>query len=83
MNNDESDLKVTLDVLHKYRVLPALSCGMHAGLIDPINERFGIDYMANVGGAIHGHPWGTKAGALALRQAIDQEYGPEFYEVVK
>ena len=77
MSNDESELKKTLNVLHHYRVMPALSCGMHPGLVKPINERFGTDYMANVGGAIHAHPWGTKAGAMAMRQAIDEEYGPE------
>ena len=27
-------------------------------LVKAINKRFGIDYMANVGGAIHGHPSG-------------------------
>ena len=83
MNNDESDLKKTLDIRHEYRVMPALSCGMHPGLVKPINERFGTDYMANVGGAIHGHPWGTNAGAKAMRQAIDEEYGPEYEESQK
>ena len=32
---------------------PTLSCGMTAELIPEITRRFGIDYMANVGGAIH------------------------------
>ena len=57
--------------------MPSLSCGMHAGLIEAINMRFGVDYMANVGGSIHGHPGGTKNGVLALRQAIDKNHGKE------
>lgn len=72
MNNDESDLRKTLDVLHTYSVVPSLSCGMCAELIEPVNERFGVDYLANVGGAIHGHPDGTKAGAQKIRDEIDR-----------
>jgi len=52
-------------------VLPSLSCGMHPGLVNAILSKFGIDLMLNVGGAIHGHPGGTRSGARAMRQAID------------
>jgi len=72
LNDDESDLKKTLNALYEYDVVPSLSCGMCAELIGPINERFGVDYLANVGGAIHGHPDGTKAGAAKIRLAIDR-----------
>ena len=80
LNTTKEELQEVLDILHAYRVMPSLSCGMHAGLIDTINESFGVDYMANCGGSIHGHPNGSKSGAMALRQAIDKNYGPE-YEV--
>ena len=83
MDNDENELKQTLHILRKYGVMPALSCGMHAGLIEAINTRFGVDYMANVGGAIHGHPGGTIAGVKALRQSIDKTYGKEYDQAVK
>jgi ribulose-bisphosphate carboxylase large chain len=76
--DDDVALAKTLSVLHNNDVIPALSCGMHPGLIDAINERFGVDYMANVGGALHGHPGGTKAGVRAMRGAIDKTYGPEY-----
>ena len=56
---------------------------MHAGLISAINKRFGLNYMANVGGAIHGHPGGSMKGALAMRQSIDGDYGQEYYTAVK
>jgi ribulose-bisphosphate carboxylase large chain len=78
MSESEEDLQKTLKVLRDGNVVPALSCGMHAGLIEGINKRFGVDYMANVGGAIHGHPMGTVAGAKAIRQSIDKNYGMEY-----
>ena len=83
MSDNEDELKSTLSVLHNRNVMPALSCGMHAGLIAAINKRFGLNYMANVGGAIHGHPGGSMKGALAMRQSIDGDYGQEYYTAVK
>ncbi len=80
--SSEVELKETLSILHEYNVLPALSCGMHPGLVGAINQKFGVDYMANVGGAIHGHPGGTAAGVKAMRQAIDGNYGKEYYQAV-
>ncbi len=78
MNNDEKELADTLRILHARNVVPALSCGMHPGIVDAIIKRFGNDFMANVGGAIHGHPGGTLAGAKAMRQSIDKTFGPEY-----
>jgi ribulose-bisphosphate carboxylase large chain len=83
MDTGEADLLSTLNVLRRYNVTPALSCGMHPGLVQAINDRFGVDYMANVGGAMHGHPGGTKAGALAMRQSIDCIHGPEYEQAIK
>jgi ribulose 1,5-bisphosphate carboxylase large subunit-like protein len=83
MSDNEEELKNTLKVLHDRNVIPALSCGMHAGLIEAINTRFGVDYMANVGGAIHGHPGGSKSGALAIRQSIDRKYREEYKAAIK
>ena len=83
MNDNEQDLKEVLSTLHNRNVLPALSCGMHPGLISAINDKFGIDYMANVGGAIHGHPQGSRAGAKAMRQAIDNTGGLEYDLAIK
>tara|TARA_Y100001963_G_C6746710_1_gene431990 strand:- start:269 stop:1462 length:1194 start_codon:yes stop_codon:yes gene_type:complete len=78
LSDNEEELRKNLNTLTSHNVLPALSCGMHPGLVEAINERFGVDYMANVGGAIHGHPAGSKGGALAMRQSIDQNYGEEY-----
>jgi len=83
MSDNEDELRQTLSTLHKRKVMPALSCGMHAGLVEAINNRFGTDYMANVGGAIHGHPGGSKSGALAMRQSIDKQYGKEYEAAIE
>lgn len=72
------ELHQTLGILRQHNVLPALSCGMHPGLVNAITTQFGTDYMANVGGALHGHPGGTKTGTIAMRQAIDKTYGSEY-----
>ncbi len=80
---EELELQETLRILHKHDVMPALSCGMHPGLVEIIREKFGNDWMANVGGAIHGHPKGTLAGAKAMRQSIDRKYGHEYDVAIK
>ncbi|MBC7127136.1 MAG: RuBisCO large subunit C-terminal-like domain-containing protein [Candidatus Methanosuratincola petrocarbonis] len=55
----------------KRRVFPVASGGIHPGFV-PANYRvFGNDFVINAGGGIHGHPRGTRAGAAAMRQAID------------
>lgn len=82
LDDNEASLKRTLSILQSHNVMPSLSCGMHAGLIEATNTRFGFDYMANVGGAIHGHPGGSKAGTMALRQSIDKKYGKEYKQSI-
>ena len=73
--DDEKDLRDNLKTLTSNNVMPALSCGMHPGLVQAIIKKFGNDFIANVGGAIHGHPMGTLAGAKAMRQSIDNSHG--------
>jgi ribulose-bisphosphate carboxylase large chain len=82
LNDEKEELLHNLGVLRSANVIPALSCGMHAGLIDYVTDNVGIDYMANVGGAIHGHPDSTGAGCRAIRQAIDKTYGEEYYKAI-
>jgi ribulose 1,5-bisphosphate carboxylase large subunit-like protein len=80
-SDDDQELRAILDTLHKYNVMPALSCGMHPGLVNAIVRRFGNQFMANTGGALHGHPMGTRSGVRAMRQSIDQEFDQEEYKV--
>jgi len=80
MNQDDDEIRDTLKVLWHYNIVPALSCGMHPGLVDYINESIhSVDWMANVGGAMHGHPMGTRAGGLAMKQAINNDFQEEEY----
>ena len=77
-HEEEQDLQRTIQALtfgdDYLAVMPALSGGMHPGLVGAIRNRFGNDIMFNVGGAIHGHPSGTLAGTKAMRQAIDTDW---------
>jgi ribulose-bisphosphate carboxylase large chain len=83
LSDNEEELAHTLTVLQDRGVMPALSCGMHPGLVQAINKRFGIDYMANVGGALHGHPAGTQAGTRAMRSAIDDKTSAEYTAAIE
>lgn len=81
MSTDEDELRQALDTLRAHNVLPALSCGMHPGIVNAVRKRFGIDFLANCGGNIHGHPNGSKAGAQAMRSAIDQNFDCPEYKI--
>lgn len=62
LRGDWCDLKPTM---------PVASGGVHPALV-PFNiETLGTDLVINAGGGIHGHPWGTRAGARAMKQAIE------------
>ena len=74
-HEEEEDLRKTMTALtdgDDYEgTVPALSGGMHAGLVGAVRNRFGNDVMCSCGGSIHGHPSGTLAGTKAMKQAID------------
>nr|VDD89227.1 RuBisCO long chain, Form III-b [uncultured archaeon] len=52
-------------------MIPVSSGGLHPGLVPYIMNILGNNCVLQLGGGIHGHPNGTKYGAIALRQAID------------
>jgi len=52
-------------------VFPVISGGLHPGLVPEIIDMFGKDIIIQVGGGVWGHPLGGRAGAAAVRQAID------------
>ncbi|MEM3088758.1 MAG: RuBisCO large subunit C-terminal-like domain-containing protein [Candidatus Bathyarchaeia archaeon] len=52
-------------------MFPVASGGIHPGIVAHNIEVLGVDCVINAGGGIHGHPLGTRAGAIAMRQAID------------
>jgi 2,3-diketo-5-methylthiopentyl-1-phosphate enolase len=49
---------------------PAPGGGVYPGIIPNTIDDLGIDTIVAAGGAVHGHPDGSIAGAKALRQAI-------------
>jgi ribulose-bisphosphate carboxylase large chain len=62
LRNDWHGLRTTL---------PVASGGLHPGVVPKLVKILGKDIVIQAGGGIHGHPDGTKAGAAAMRQAID------------
>lgn len=52
-------------------VLPMPGGGMYQGIVPRTIKDLGVDTCIAAGGAIHGHPMGTTAGAKSMRQAID------------
>tara|TARA_B100001113_G_C21076938_1_gene608099 strand:- start:653 stop:1531 length:879 start_codon:yes stop_codon:yes gene_type:complete len=79
----EDEVKDSVEILRNYGVMPALSCGFHPGLTQWVSKKVGVDYMANVGGAVHGHPDGTLAGAKAMRQSIDNNFALEYEKAIQ
>ena len=47
------------------------SGGLHPGHIPFLMKHLGNDVVLQFGGGIHGHPKGTKEGAMAARQAVN------------
>lgn len=63
-------------------VFPVASGGLHPGKVRAELEALGTDIVLQAGGGIHGHPDGTRAGAAAMRQAVDaymEGVSPEVY----
>ncbi|MCK9596812.1 type III ribulose-bisphosphate carboxylase [Candidatus Pacearchaeota archaeon] len=56
-------------------VFAVASGGVHPGIVPKIIEFMGNDVVVQAGGGIHGHPFGTEAGARAMRQAVEATLG--------
>ena len=52
-------------------VFPVLSGGLHPGGVAAEIDALGKDIVLQAGGGIHGHPSGPRAGAMAMKQAVD------------
>lgn len=59
------------DWLRVKPVFPVCSGGLHPGLVPELLKLVGSDIVVQAGGGVWGHPDGGRAGAAALRQAID------------
>ncbi|MBD3310098.1 type III ribulose-bisphosphate carboxylase [Candidatus Woesearchaeota archaeon] len=54
-------------------VFAVASGGLHPGLVPELIDILGTNIIAQFGGGCHGHPDGTRKGAMAIRQAVDAE----------
>lgn len=52
-------------------VLGVSSGGLHPGHVPFLIKNLGKNLVIQAGGGIHGHKFGTEAGAIAMRQAVD------------
>ena len=59
------------DWLNIKPVFAVCSGGLHPGLVPYLVKTLGNDIIIQAGGGIHGHKLGTRAGAKAMRQAVD------------
>jgi ribulose-bisphosphate carboxylase large chain len=55
----------------KKPLLPVSSGGLHVGLLHQLLDMLGTDIAVQMGGGILGHPGGGRAGAKALRDALE------------
>lgn len=66
------NIQALKEPMHGLRqVMPVASGGIHPRLVPALLQTFGNDVVIQAGGGIHGHPEGTKVGALAMRHAVD------------
>ncbi len=56
---------------HIKPAFPTSSGGLHPGTIPDVIKAMGVDTVIQVGGGVLGHPDGPRAGAAAVRQAIE------------
>ncbi|MBD3157324.1 MAG: ribulose 1,5-bisphosphate carboxylase [Candidatus Lokiarchaeota archaeon] len=63
--------EMTMPLQHIEQSAPMPSGGISQGMVEEVMEDLGPDIVIGSGGAIHAHPDGPKAGAMAFRQAID------------
>ena len=52
-------------------VFAVCSGGLHPGKVPPLVNAMGNDIIIQMGGGIHGHPLGTRHGAMAARQSLE------------
>jgi ribulose-bisphosphate carboxylase large chain len=52
-------------------MLSIASGGLNAGMVDAVIALQGKDTNLQAGAGVHGHPGGTKKGAMSMRQAVD------------
>ena len=67
----EINEKIEKDWFNIKPVLAVCSGGLHPGSVPYLVKALGNNIVIQAGGGVHGHKLGTKAGAKAMRQAVD------------
>ena len=67
----DDPLHVEQEWYHIKPALPVSSGGLHPGTLPEVIKAMGKDIVIQVGGGVLGHPDGPRAGAAAVRQAIE------------
>ncbi len=69
---DENDVfHLEQKFYHIKPAMPVSSGGLHPGNLEPVIDALGTELVLQIGGGTLGHPDGPKAGAMAVRQALD------------
>lgn len=64
----------SLEMEYASHIKPMLSIasgGLDAGKVDALVKLHGMNLNIQAGAGVHGHPGGTRKGAMSLRQAVD------------
>ncbi len=78
--SEKRNIRLAQDWHGLKQAFPVTSGGLHPGLVPDLMKLFGDECVMLVSGGIHGHPRGTRAGAMATRQAIDAIHEGETLE---
>ena len=75
MNEDKKEVLDNVNALTQSmhgieKVMPVASGGLHPLHVPQLVKIFGKDVIMQFGGGIHGHPQGTRSGAMAVRQSL-------------
>ncbi len=68
-------MRLEQDFYHIKQGMPVASGGLHPGLLHQLFNLYNAKYLVvQVGGGTLGHPKGARAGAMAVKQAIEAYY---------
>ncbi|AFK50788.1 ribulose bisophosphate carboxylase [Thermogladius calderae 1633] len=87
----DDDFHLPQKMYHIKPMMPVSSGGLHPGNLPIVIEALGTDLVLQIGGGTIGHPDGPRAGATAVRQALDaiikgiplEEYAKDHKELAR
>jgi ribulose-bisphosphate carboxylase large chain len=87
----DDEFHLPQEMHHIKPMMPVSSGGLHPGNLPIVIEALGTDLVMQIGGGTIGHPDGPRAGATAVRQALDaitrgiplEEYAKDHKELAR